>query len=142
MNASLDRAAVGWGILPIRLVIGLVFAMHGGQKLFVFGAAATAGVMTHMGIPMPVIVAWVSIIVEFLGGLAIFFGVWARWPAWLLAIEMLVVILAVKLHGGFFGGRGIEFELTLLAGAVTIAMLGTGPASLAPGERRPNPPAP
>ncbi len=133
MTGSLDRAAAGWGILPIRLVIGLVFAMHGGQKLFVYGASGTAMAMQHMGIPLPVVAAWVAIIVEFLGGLAIFFGVWARWPAWLLAIEMLIVILFVKLHSGFFSPRGIELELTLLAGALTIAMLGTGPASLAPG---------
>jgi len=135
MTGATDRTSVGWGILPIRLVIGLVFAMHGGQKLFVYGAAGTATAMAHMGIPLPVIAAWVAIIVEFIGGLAIFFGVWARWPAWLLAIEMLIVILFVKLHGGFFTPRGIELELTLLAGAVTIAMLGTGPASLASGGR-------
>ena len=137
MTGSTDRFGVGWGILPIRLVIGLVFAMHGGQKLFVYGAAGTATAMSHMGIPLPVIAAWVAILVEFVGGLAIFFGVWARWPAWLLAIEMLIVILFVKLHGGFFTPRGIELELTLLAGALTIAMLGTGPASLASGDRAP-----
>lgn len=135
MNGSLDRAAAGWGILPIRLVIGLVFAMHGGQKLFIYGAAGTAMAMSHMGIPFPAIAAGVAIVVEFIGGLAVFFGVWARWPAFLLAIEMLIVILFVKLHGGFFSPRGIELELTLLAGALTIALLGTGPASLAPGGR-------
>jgi putative oxidoreductase len=139
MIDSMNRTGVGWGILPIRLVIGLVFAMHGGQKLFVYGAGATAMAMTHMGIPLPVIAAWVAIIVEFIGGLAIFFGVWARWPACLLAIEMLIVILFVKLHGGFFSPRGIELELTLLAGALTTAMLGTGPASLASGDRVPVP---
>lgn len=139
MIDSMNRSGVGWGILPIRLVIGLVFAMHGGQKLFVYGAGGTAMAMTHMGIPLPVIAAWVAIIVEFIGGVAIFFGVWARWPACLLAIEMLIVILFVKLHGGFFSPRGIELELTLLAGALTIAMLGTGPASLASGDRAPLP---
>jgi len=135
MNGSLERAAVGWGILPIRLVIGLTFAMHGGQKLFVYGAGGTTMAMAHMGIPLPEIAAWVAIIVEFVGGLAIFFGVWARWPAWLLAIEMLIVILAVKLHGGFFSPRGMEQELVLLGGALTIALLGTGPLSLASGDR-------
>lgn len=132
MGESSDRAGIGtgWGILPLRLVVGLVFAMHGGAKLFVMGVAGTTGAMTHMGIPLPAVAAWIAIIVEFLGGLAIFFGVWARIPALLLAIEMLIVILAVKLHGGFFSPGGIEFELTLLAGALTIAALGTGPASL------------
>ena len=142
MTDSMDRPGVGWGILPIRLVIGLVFAMHGGQKLFKYGAIGTAMAMSHMGIPLPEIAAWVAIIVEFVGGLAIFFGVRARWPACLLPIEMLIVILFVKLHGGFFSPRGIELELTLLAGALTIAMLGTGPASLASGDRAPASPEP
>ncbi len=137
MTDAIDRSGVGWGILPIRLVIGLVFAMHGGQKLFLYGAGGTAMAMSHMGIPLPVIAAWVAIIVEFIGGLAIFFGVWARWPAWLLAIEMLIVILFVKLHGGFFSPNGIELGLTLLAGALTVAMLGTGPPWLGSGGRRP-----
>ncbi|HKV51073.1 MAG TPA: DoxX family protein [Gemmatimonadaceae bacterium] len=135
MNGSLNRESVGWGILPIRLAIGLVFAMHGGQKLFVYGATGTTMAMLHMGIPLPAVAAWVAILVEFIGGLAVFFGVWARWPAFLLSIEMLIVILFVKLHSGFFSPRGIELELMLLAGALTIALLGTGPASLAPGDR-------
>lgn len=132
MDGSSDGAGIGtgWGIMPLRLVVGLAFAMHGGMKLFEMGPAATAGMMQHFGIPLPAIAAWVAILIEFLGGIAIILGAWARIPAVLLAIEMLIVILVVKLHGGFFAPRGIELELLLLAGALTIAALGTGPASM------------
>lgn len=130
MIGSTDRAGAGWGIVPLRLVVGLVFVMHGGMKLFGMGPAGTTDAMTHMGIPLPALAGWVAIILECVGGLAIIAGAWARWPALLLALEMLVVILVVKLHGGFFAPAGIELELTLLAGALTIAALGTGAASL------------
>lgn len=132
MNGSSDDAAsaAGWGILPLRLALGVTFAMHGGMKLFVMSPAGTASMMAHLGIPLPAVAAWISILIELLGGILIFFGVWARVPAALLVIEMLIVILVVKLHGGFFAPDGIELELLLLAGALTIASLGTGPASL------------
>ena len=39
-----------WGMLPLRIAVGLVFLMHGGQKLFVFGAAGTADIMGKLGI--------------------------------------------------------------------------------------------
>lgn len=31
-----------WGITVLRAVVGIVFLMHGGQKLFVFGLGGTA----------------------------------------------------------------------------------------------------
>jgi putative oxidoreductase len=130
MTESLRSTTAGWGVVPIRVAIGLVFAMHGGQKLFISGVGVTSAAMMHMGIPLSWLAGPVAIIVEFLGGLAILFGLYARWPALLMVIEMAVVILVVKLHGGFFSPSGIEFELTLLAGALTIAALGTGSWSL------------
>ena len=42
-----------WGMLPLRIVVGLVFLMHGGQKLFVFGPAGTADIMGKLGLPLP-----------------------------------------------------------------------------------------
>jgi putative oxidoreductase len=114
------------GLLPLRLVIALVFLMHGGQKLFVYGIAGTTGAMHGMGIPMPQVAAVVVMAVEFLGGMAILLGFFTRWAALLLAGDMAVVVLAVKLHGGFFAPAGFEFELTLLAGALTLALLAPG----------------
>lgn len=115
------------GLLPLRLVIAAVFLMHGGQKLFVYGIPGVTGAMHSMGIPLPQISAVVVTAVELLGGLAILAGVFTRWAALLLVCDMAVVVLKVKLHGGFFSPGGVEFELTLLAGALTLALLAPPP---------------
>jgi putative oxidoreductase len=82
--------------------------------------------MHGMGIPLPHLAAIVVTAVELLSGLAILAGVFTRWAALLLVADMAVAILAVKLHGGFFAPAGFEFELTLLAGALTLALLAPG----------------
>jgi putative oxidoreductase len=82
--------------------------------------------MQGMGIPLPQAAAIVVTAVEFGGGLAILAGGFTRWAALLLAGDMAVAILAVKLRGGFFAPAGFELELTLLAGALTLALLAPG----------------
>jgi putative oxidoreductase len=119
-----------WGMLPLRLVVGLVFAVHGGQKLFGFGLAGTAGFLGSLGIPLPMVAATVVIVVELLGGLALLAGAWTRIVATALAGDMLVAILTVHARGGFFVPHGVEFVLTLLGACLTLAALGAGALSL------------
>lgn len=129
MNSSDSRFAT-WGMLPLRIAVGLVFLMHGGQKLFVFGVGGTADIMSKLGIPLPSIAAVVVIAAELLGGLAILLGVFTRLAGALLAFEMLIAILVARLHGGFFAPYGYEFELTLLMACLTFAAVGPGGSSL------------
>lgn len=114
------------GLLPIRLAIALVFLMHGGQKIFTFGLSGVTGMLTGMGVPLPSVAAVLLIAVECLGGLALLVGIGVRWAALLLVGDMAGAILLAKLKGGFFAPQGVEFELVLLAGALTLALLGTG----------------
>ena len=125
----------GWGVLPLRLVLGLVFVAHGAQKLFGFGLAGTAGFLGSLGIPLPTVAAAGLIAVELLGGVALILGAWTRIVAALLAADMLVAILTVHLRGGFFVPDGVEFVLTLLGGCLTLVGLGAGPCSV-DGARR------
>jgi len=117
-------------MLPLRLVVGLVFMMHGGQKLFVFGLSGTADIMGKLGLPAPALCAAIVMTVELLGGLAILLGAFTRLAGGLLAFEMIVAILVARLHGGFFAPYGYEFELTLLGACLTFALLGPGGTSL------------
>lgn len=118
----------GWAPLPLRVVVGLVFVVHGGQKLFAFGLAGTAGFLGSLGIPLPTVAAVALIAVELLGGLALLVGAFTRVAALLLAADMLGAALLVHLPKGFFLPDGVEFVLTLLGGTLTLA--GTGPGML------------
>lgn len=119
-----------WGMVPLRIVVGLVFIMHGGMKLFGWGFSGTTAFMHQVGIPLPAVAAVVVMFVELLGGIALVLGFFTRWAGVLLSVDMLVVILKVRLHGGFFAPNGFEHELTLLGAALTLAMLGAGGVSL------------
>ena len=119
-----------WGMFPLRLVVGLVFMMHGGQKLLVFGVAGTTDIMAKLGLPVPMLCAVIVITVELVGGAAILLGAFTRLAGALLAFEMIVAILVARLHGGFFAPYGYEFELTLFAACLTFALHGPGKISL------------
>lgn len=128
MNQATAAALARWGMVPLRIVVAAVFLMHGGQKLFVWGLSGTTGGMTQMGIPLPGLAAVVVTFVELLGGLAILTGFLTRWAGVLLAIDMAVAILKVRLGAGFLGGY--ELELLLLGAALTLAAVGAGGVSI------------
>ena len=119
----------GWGLTILRVIVGVIFVMHGGQKLFVFGLQQVSGSFAGLGIPLPMLSAVVVSLVEFLGGVALIVGLGTRWAALLIAIDMAVAILKVHLPHGFFGPAGFEYPLTLMA--ANIALLLNGPGALA-----------
>jgi len=114
------------GLAVLRIVVGIVFAMHGWQKIHVFHLAGVTGMLSHLGIPLPGFFAAVLITVELIGGLLLITGLATRIPAVLLAIDMLVAIITVHMKHGFFVPAGIELPFTLLGAVICLAMSGGG----------------
>ena len=114
----------------LRVLVGVVFLAHGGQKLFVYGFDGVSGSFAQMGIPAAGITGPLVALVEFFGGLALVAGLLTRLAGLGLAVTMAGAIAFVHLAAGFFAPQGIEFPLTLLAASVAFAIAGAGRFSL------------
>jgi putative oxidoreductase len=120
----------------LRVVLGVIFFAHGAQLLLGwfggYGYVATIGFFTQkMGIPAPL--AFLAIISQFFGGLALIVGLFARPAALGIALDMLVAIYTVHLPIGFFmnwsgaqKGEGFEYHLLATAIALAIVVKGAG----------------
>ena len=119
-----------YGLLLLRLVVGLAFAAHGTQKLFGwFGGGrleGTAAFFSSLGYRAPAVVALLAGLAELGGGLLLASGLATPLAALALSSVMLNAIVTVKWPRGFFAGY--ELELTYLT--IAIALVATGPGRL------------
>ncbi len=127
MNALTPYAA-----FIMRLAVGGVFLMHGIDK-FQRGIGATAQMLDGIGIPFATIFAFILIVIETVGAACVLLGIFTRGWALVMAVEMVVAILAVRVRSGM----NFELEALLLAGAVTLVALGDGPLSIAVRFKKP-----
>lgn len=127
MNTNQLTHTQTYGITLLRVVLGIVFLMHGGQKLFVYSLEGVTGSFTQMGIPAASLVAIFTVVAEFGGGLALLFGLFTRMAAALTAAVMLGALFTVHLTAGFFLPNGYEYVLMLLAASGALVLLGSGP---------------
>jgi putative oxidoreductase len=130
MVDSGKTVALDAGLATLRVALAVIFFAHGAQKVFQYGIAGVTQGFTQMGIPLPGIAAPLVAGLELVGGLLLFFGLFTRPVALLLAIDMLVATLLVHLPNGFFAPTGIEFTMTLFAGTLALVLTGPGELSL------------
>lgn len=123
---SASTRRVDLGLLLLRVIAGIVFAAHGGQKLFVYGFDGVTGAFSQMGIPFAGIAGPLVALVEFFGGLALIAGLLTRLAGAGLTVIMLGALFMVHLAAGFFAPNGIEFVLTLAGVAATLSLTGAG----------------
>lgn len=126
MTRTLTSRSLDRGLLVLRLAVGLVFVMHGWQKLTVFGHAGVAGMLASLGIPFPGLSAVLIIAAELGGGLALLLGAGTRFAAAVIGFSMLVAVATVHIRNGFFLPNGYEFALTMLLTNIAVIFTGAG----------------
>jgi putative oxidoreductase len=114
----------------LRVVIGYILFMHGWVKVGA-GVAAVAGGMAKNGLEPASAFAYAALFLETVGAVCLIVGLFTRFFAAALAIEMAVALVAVHLAKGFSAAQG-GYEYVLLIGVVlfVIAIRGGGPYSI------------
>jgi putative oxidoreductase len=129
--------------LLLRLIVGYGFMEHGLAKL-ARGPENFTGILQALGMPLPGLLAWATILVEILGGAAVLLGAFVTLASVPMAIVLLVAIVTVHLPNGFssiklqsvtatgahFGQPGYETDLLYLAALAVLTMIGAGPFSV------------
>src|SRR5262245_17656683 len=132
-----------WTPVPLRLIVGVGFIQHGLAKLS-RGPDAFVTILHALGVPAPHLMAWLTILLELLGGLAIVLGAFVALVSLPMAALLLVAIFTVHLPYGFssirliavtpagaqFGPVGYECQLLYLACLAALVMGGSGPLAI------------
>lgn len=132
-----------WALLPLRLIIGFGFAAHGYAKLS-RGPDKFAIVLESIGVPLPHVMAWITTLLEFVGGLSVMAGAFVVPLTLPLTVVMTTALISVHLQYGFssirlksitasgaeFGPIGYELNLVYIAGLIALALGGPTKLSL------------
>ena len=115
----------------VRVVVGIMFLMHVAFKFKIGAGAVVANIMAKNGLEPALLLAYVVMALELVGGICLVIGLLTRFFAAALAIEMLIALLFVHLAKGYAAGGG-GYEYVLLIGAVcfVIAIRGGGAYSV------------
>jgi putative oxidoreductase len=132
-----------WAPIPLRLIVGYGFMAHGFAKLS-NGPENFASILHTMGVPAPHLMAWLTILTELIGGLAVLLGAFVALVSLPMAAVLLVAMLTVHLPYGFssikllgvtagraqFGPPGYELDLLYLACLAALVFGGSGPMAI------------
>src|SRR5215831_18935665 len=142
--AFLARPSVAvWAPIPLRLIVGYGFMQHGFAKLS-RGPEAFAVILHAMSVPAPHLMAWLTILTELIGGLAVLLGAFVPLVSVPMAALLFVAMLTVHLPYGFssiklisvvsgraqFGPPGYEVDLLYLACLAALVLGGSGPMAI------------
>src|SRR5689334_22671638 len=123
------------GLFVLRVVVGLLFAGHGAQKLFgIFGGdglEGTSGMFDKIGLRPGAFHARAAGTAEFMGGLLIALGLFTPFAAAALIGVMTAAVVTVHGANGIWNtNKGYEYNLVLAAVVFAVSAVGAGAWSL------------
>lgn len=130
---NLMQTDAGWGMTFLRVVTGILFIGHGAPKFGFVGNGSLSDVATFMGsigVPLPMVSAFLVAFFETFGGAFLVIGLLTRFWSAGLAFAMLIAVTLVHLPNGMFAEHGYQWALLLLACSLALMFEGAGKASL------------
>ena len=127
----IDSRTAPYAALLLRVSLGILFLAHAGLKFFVFTPAGAAKFFGSLGLPPAL--AYVTIAVEVLGGIALILGLWTRLAAIVVLPILLGAIFTVHGAAGFFFTNphgGWEYPAFWSIALIVQALLGDGAYAL------------
>ena len=132
-----------WVPIPIRMILGMGFVVHGWAK-WSRGPAAFAELLKQVHVPWPLANAWLVTLLEIFGGLALLMGALVAIICIPLIFSMLGAMLTVNIKYGFsavktigltpegpqLGPPGYEINLLYIVCLVVLILGGAGPLSI------------
>ena len=132
-----------WVPIPIRIILGVGFMVHGWAK-WSRGPAAFAELLRQAHLPLPLANAWLVTLLEIFGGLALLMGAFVAIVSVPLILSMLGAMFTVNIKFGFsavntigltpagpqLGPPGYEINLLYIACLVVLILGGAGPLSI------------
>ncbi|MFB7462624.1 DoxX family protein [Streptomyces sp. NPDC056224] len=117
------------GLPVLRVVLGVIMAVHGTQKLFGWfdgvGVKGTGAFFSKAGYPAGETMPTIAGLTETLGGLGLILGLLTPLAAAGI-VGIMINAICVKWTGAVFGLEGVEFESLIMAAAITLALAGPG----------------
>jgi putative oxidoreductase len=141
-SPSTRAALARWTALPLRLIVGGGFMVHGFLKLG-RGVGVFAAALAGLHIPAPDFMAWCTVVIEVVAGAAVFAGAFVTAMSLPMVAVLLVAIVEVHWQYGFssikflavtaeglqFGKPGVECDLLYLAAIAALWVCGPDPWS-------------
>jgi putative oxidoreductase len=135
----------GYGLALLRVVLGIIFVLHGYLAVAVVGPGGFESYAGRMGYPVVLapFLAWYLIVAHLVGGAFLVLGLWTRAAALVQVPIMASALFLLHFGQGFFlrgivldqaAGQvmvgGAEYDLLVLAAAVTLGLTGGGALAL------------
>ncbi|HEX6395852.1 MAG TPA: DoxX family protein [Steroidobacteraceae bacterium] len=140
---NIPSAAAGWAALPLRLIVGGGFLVHGWLKVG-RGVEVFAAALDGLHIPLAGLMAWITVLIELGAGAAMLLGAFVALDALPMLVVLLVAMVKVHWQFGFssikflavtsaglqFGKPGVECDLLYVACIVALWLLPPDPLSI------------
>ncbi len=115
----------GQALVLLRIAVALIMMAHGMIRLIVNSLSGFGTFLTSNGFPLGLSLAWGITIFELAGGILLIIGLYTRWIALLLIIELITGIILVHAKNGWFvvghQSGGMEYSVLLIICLVVIA---------------------